>query len=129
MNKIFLGGTCNNSTWRDKLIPKLKVPHFNPVVEDWTPEYQAIENLQKEICNIYLYVITRDMTGVYSIAELVDSAHDKTKTTIFVIDPKGFTEGQIKSLKAVSDLVYKQGVLTYDWDDFDYLVEILNKFA
>jgi hypothetical protein len=37
---VFLGGTCNNSKWRDILIPKLKVSYFNPVVENWTPECQ-----------------------------------------------------------------------------------------
>ena len=41
---VFLGGTCNNSTWRDKLIPLLKIDYFNPVVEDWTEEAQQIEN-------------------------------------------------------------------------------------
>lgn len=37
-DKIFLGGTCNESTWRDRVIKKLKIDYFNPVVEDWTPE-------------------------------------------------------------------------------------------
>lgn len=36
--KVFLGGTCNNSKWRDELIPNLTVDYFNPVVDDWTPE-------------------------------------------------------------------------------------------
>ena len=36
--KVYLGGTCNNSNWRNKLITILKVDYFNPVVEDWTPE-------------------------------------------------------------------------------------------
>lgn len=34
MKTIFLGGTCNNSTWRDELIPKLTNKYYNPVVED-----------------------------------------------------------------------------------------------
>ncbi len=37
-NKVFLGGTCNESTWRDRVIKDLKIDYFNPVVEDWTPE-------------------------------------------------------------------------------------------
>ena len=36
--KVFLGGTCNNSKWRDKLIPMLNIDYFNPVVDDWTEE-------------------------------------------------------------------------------------------
>lgn len=46
-NKVFLGGTCNNSTWRNELIPLLNIDYFNPVVEDWTPECQAEEERQK----------------------------------------------------------------------------------
>jgi hypothetical protein len=34
MNKVFLGGTCAETTWRDDLIPKLQIDYFNPVVED-----------------------------------------------------------------------------------------------
>jgi len=35
MKRVFLGGTCNNSKWRDVLIPRLKIDYFNPVVDDW----------------------------------------------------------------------------------------------
>jgi len=34
MKKIFLGGTCNNSTWREQLIPMLQINYFNPVVDN-----------------------------------------------------------------------------------------------
>lgn len=34
MKKVFLGGTCNESTWRDKIIPELLIDYFNPIVED-----------------------------------------------------------------------------------------------
>lgn len=32
MKKVFLGGTCNDTTWRDKIIPYLKIDYFNPIV-------------------------------------------------------------------------------------------------
>jgi len=64
--KVFLGGTCNKSDWRDKLIPLLDIKFFNPVVEDWTPECQDEEIRQREECDFCLYVITPKMTGVYS---------------------------------------------------------------
>ena len=40
MGNVFLGGTCNDSKWRDKLIELLKpsVPYFNPVVDEWGEE-------------------------------------------------------------------------------------------
>lgn len=78
VNRIFLGGTCAETTWRDELIEKLKkydVEWFNPVVKDWTPECQAIEEDEKNNkCNVHLYVITPEMQGTYSIAEIVNSA-------------------------------------------------------
>ena len=30
--KVFLGGTCAESKWREKLIPLLQCDYFNPVV-------------------------------------------------------------------------------------------------
>jgi len=48
--KIFLGGTCATSTWREELMTKLnteRVEAFNPVVPDWTPECQAIEDYHR----------------------------------------------------------------------------------
>lgn len=79
MNRIFLGGTCANTTWRDELIEKMnnenyEVEWFNPVVKNWTPECQANEENEKNNkCNVHLYVITPQMIGVYSIAEIVNS--------------------------------------------------------
>lgn len=37
-NKVFLGGTCAETTWRDKIIDKLSenIEYFNPVVKNWT---------------------------------------------------------------------------------------------
>ena len=66
--KIFLGGTCNGSNWRDELIPKLQCDYFNPVVKDWTPACQEEERRQRQGCDVVLYVITPLMEGVYAIA-------------------------------------------------------------
>ena len=112
--KIFLGGTCNNSTWRDWVIPeldRLQIPYFNPVVEDWTPECQAEEERRKEECCIHLYVITPEMTGVFSIAEAVDSAWQSGKHCLFYVvqDRLRFSKGQLRSLRAVEDLIIKRG--------------------
>jgi hypothetical protein len=35
---VFLGGTCAESKWREKLIPMLDIGYFNPVAPDWTEE-------------------------------------------------------------------------------------------
>ena len=49
MKKVFLGGTCNESSWREELIPMLKCEYFNPVVKDWTPQCQEEKENQKII--------------------------------------------------------------------------------
>ena len=73
MNTIFLGGTCNGSTWRDELIPMLdteRVSAFNPVVENWNEEAQKVEDYHKANDDYCLYVITPEMKGIYSVFEL-----------------------------------------------------------
>jgi hypothetical protein len=52
----------------------------------------------QESCNIHLYVITSDMIGVYSIAEIVESSFNKNVTTIAQVIPEGFDEKQLYSL-------------------------------
>lgn len=111
--KVFLGGTCNNSTWREELIPMLEIDYFNPVVEDWTPECQKEELRQREECDVVLYVITSEMKGVYSIAEMVDDSNKRPKQTLFCILEEGFDKSQIKSLNAVSDLLIRNGAIGF----------------
>jgi hypothetical protein len=109
-NRVFLGGTCNGTTWRDEMIKDLDVDYFNPVVDDWTSEAQAIEEDEKDNkCNIHLYVITDKMKGVFSIAEAVDSVHNKKVHTIFHVIPDGFDKFQLKSLEAVVKLINDRG--------------------
>ena len=114
--KIFLGGTCNNSTWREEIIPYLKekgINYFNPVVDDWTPECQIEEIKQRKNCDIVLYTITPLMTGVYSIAEVVDDSNKRPEKTILILLKKDneleFNKGQWKSLMSVARMVKKNG--------------------
>jgi len=123
MKKVFLGGTCNESTWRDELIPQLKIDYFNPVVDDWTPECMIEEKKQRKSCDFVLYVITSDMTGVYSIAEVVDDSNKRPLTTVFAFKEEGFDKSQIKSLEAVGTLVSGNGAF---WVDFNHIVPLLN---
>ncbi len=126
-NKIFLGGTCAETTWRDKLINVVQVPFFNPVVEDWTPECQQIEIQEKENnCNIHFYCITKEMQGVFSIAEVIDSVHQKNKRTILHVIPEGFNKHQLKSLQAVVDLVNSRGGIAYVDNDLLRSARVLN---
>ena len=114
MKKVFLGGTCNESTWRNELIPLLEekgIEYYNPVVEDWTPECQEEEYRQKEICDVHLYLITKKMKGVFSIAEAVASCQDAGKLALFAFAnfDGEFDEGERRSLDAVGNLIVKLG--------------------
>lgn len=128
MKKVFLGGTCNESKWRDQLIPMLKIDYFNPVVDDWTSECQAEEIRQRRKCDFLLYVITPRMTGVYSIAELIqDSCRNPSKTLCCIISQDlgvaEFAEGQLKSLMMVAEMVGQCGGMVFEnlQDVADYL--------
>lgn len=126
-HKVFLGGTCNNTTWREKLIPDLTIDYFNPVVEEWTPEDQKKEEDEKENkCDIHLYVITSAMKGVFSIAEAVDSVHNPKVDTILHVMPEGFDDRELKSLKAVVDLINKRGGKAYIIDNLEVTSKILS---
>jgi len=111
--KVFLGGTCNESSWREELIAQLKIDYYNPVVDDWTPECQAEEVRQRKLCDFCLYTITPLMTGVYSIAEAVDDSNKRPSKTLFCVllgdNGKRFTPGQTRSLMAVSKLIRRNG--------------------
>lgn len=113
MKKVFLGGTCNESTWRDDLIKLLKVDYFNPVVENWTEECMKEERKQRRECDFCLYTITPKMTGVYSIAEVVDDSNKRPNKTIFCLltqdYDKKFTPTQLKSLDQVGKMVERNG--------------------
>ena len=113
---VFLGGTCNNDPWRDKVMEGLRergVPYFNPVVEDWNEEAQKKEDeIKNKLDTIQLFVITSKMTGVFSIAEVTASAYMDDQRTVLGICKEGFTEAQLKSLGAVLRLVGKRGAIT-----------------
>ena len=113
MKKVFLGGTCNDSTWRDELIKKLKVDYFNPVVDDWTKEAQEEEIKQRKECDFVLYVLTPKMKGVYSIAEVVDDSNKRPKKTIFCLlqkdGDKKFETHELMSFKMLIKMIEENG--------------------
>ena len=141
--KVFLGGTCNESKWREQLIPMLDIDYYNPVVPDWTEECMAEERRQRMICDYCLYVITPRMTGVYSIAEVIDDSNKRPKKTIFCILVKDtnpaleyttapntpeyiyFNKGELKSLTQVAHMVRRNGGKCFE--NLEDVARYLNK--
>ena len=114
--RVFLGGTCADTTWRNELIKEfelLGIEYFNPVVEDWTPECQTIEEDEKNNkCDCHLYVITKEMMGTYSIAEIINSAWQaivygtKVNFVVFaVLDEGTWKKHECKSFDATMNMV------------------------
>ena len=118
MAKVFLGGTCNDSTWRNRIIPMLTVESFNPVVVDWTPECQAEEVRQRQECAVVLYCITPLMVGAYSVAEAVDDSNKQPERTVVVLlredDGAKFGAAQWRSLQAVAHMVTCNGGAVFE---------------
>lgn len=121
--RVFLGGTCNESTWRDEITPLLNaagIETFNPVVDDWNEEAQRNELRARLECDICLYVITPKKIGDYSIAEAVDDSNKRPERTMFALmdkdGDKEFSTPQKKSLRAVGDLISRNTGDTCDRD-------------
>lgn len=114
LTKVFLGGTCANSKWRDRLIPMLKMDYFNPVVKNWIPECMEEELRQRETCDFVLYTLSR-IHSAYSIAEVVDDSHKRPEKTIVCVineDLHGkpaLSNRDLKGLDAVARLVERNG--------------------
>jgi hypothetical protein len=134
--KVFLGGTCNSSKWRDiflndKKSKELGIEYFDPVVKDWTEECQKREIYERENCDFCLYVITPLMTGVYSIAEATEDSIKRPKKTLFCFINEDsnvsnlgakmeyvFSTHQVKSLKQVGELIQKNGGMNFSKPEF-----------
>ncbi len=128
--KVFLGGTYK-SKWCDHLKKMLTVDYFDPVVDDWDGEARKRESYERGHCDFCLYVITPKMTGVYAVAEAVDDSNKRPDKTIFCFlkydEGKSFTDGQIRSLQAVSEMIKRNGGRVFD-DLYDVAM-FLNSFG
>ena len=120
MYNVFLGGTCNGSTWRDELIPMLdssKIDAFNPVVEHWDEKAQAEEDYHKENDDFTLYVLTPEMVGVYSIFEVaMDSCKRPGRVVCCILDEHGgktFEPHIQKNMTKIRTDLIKNGTLVF----------------
>ena len=116
--RIFLGGTCNGSKWRESLIPYITCDYFNPVVENWDDAAKERERYEREHCDYVLYGITPRMKGVYSISELVDDSNKRPKRTLFLLLKNdiaddgsliSFDKEEMNSLNEVANMVNRNG--------------------
>lgn len=131
MAKVFLGGTVNESTWRDTIIQKLTIDYFNPVVDNWDEASYKRELEEREKCDFCLYVITPKITGYYSIAEAVDDSNKRPHKTVYCIldndDGQTFSAHQLKSVKRTGELIARNGGQYFH--NLEEVVDYLDKAA
>lgn len=130
---VFLGGTCASSTWREELIPLLdseKVEAFNPVVADWTPECQAVEDYHRETDDLCLYVITPEGEGFYSFVEVTDDSNKRPERTIFCVlteaNGQTFSKHGLKCALKTMKLVGANGA--YVAESLEQVAAIINGY-
>ena len=129
--KVFLGGTCGSSTWREELCEQLdheKIETFNPVVPNWTPECQAEEDFHRVTDDICLYVITPEGIGFYSFVEVTDDSNKRPNRTVLCVlesaNGKSFEGHTKKCVLKTMKLVAKNGVVVFD--NLEDLAKYLN---
>ena len=113
--KVFLGGTCNESEWRDAIIPKLSIDYYNPVKDEWSEEAFQEEIQAKLDCNYFLYCLTPRYTGYFSFAEVINESFHYSNQTIFCfLNEDGdhiFSKEETESLKELGSRVVENGGL------------------
>ena len=87
----------------------LNIDYFNPVVDDWNDECKKNELRERENCDFCLYVITSDMIGFYSIAEVIDDSNKRPEKTVFFVNYSGFNIKQRNSFDVISSMVERNG--------------------
>lgn len=130
--KVFLGGTCGKSTWRDEvavLLHRVNLECFNPqTLGDLRPERFQVERIAKSHkCSLHLYVITCEGGNLYSVAEAVESAAKGYLTVVQVV-PTGFTDEQLRSLNDVLALLTSLGAHAIVSETLSSAVNILKTF-
>ena len=131
MYSVFLGGTCNGSTWRDELMSMLdqnKIDAFNPVVENWDEEAQRNEDYHKENDDFTLYVLTPEMKGVYGVFEVaMDSCKRPGRVLACILperDGKTFDPFVQKNMIKIKKDLIGNGTLVFD--NLSQIAEYLN---
>ena len=122
--KVFLGGTCAGRKWRNEIIPLLQCDYYNPIVKNWSEEDRLREVRERQTADYVLYVLTADMAGVYSSAEVIDDSNKRPQKTILCILYDGFGPKMSHSLNAVARLAEENGAKVCE--DLNEVVQFLN---
>lgn len=128
-HEVFLGGSCNPTTWRhDVAMPLLDsfgISYYNPQVSEWSAELVAVEHRAKACAKLLFYVLDKRTRNVVSILEAANLIASQ-RNLVLVIDnyqPNQSVAGEVisnkefnelgGSLATLHDLVEKHGIPTF----------------
>ena len=100
--EVFLGGSCNPTTWRFQYaIPYFKlhsISYYNPQVDNWTEDLVEIEYCAKESALLLFFVIDHNTRSLAAIAEICYVAA-RGRNLIVVMDPMPNEKDQIRFIR------------------------------
>uniref|UniRef100_A0A0C9PKW7 CABP2 protein n=1 Tax=Fopius arisanus TaxID=64838 RepID=A0A0C9PKW7_9HYME len=118
--EVFLGGSCNPTTWRSEIaiptLQRLGITYYNPQVSQWGPELIAQEYEAKQNARVLLFVIDNQTRNTASIIEAAQLAATRTDSLVLVVYPyrQGQTIlGETISAQEYYDLMNGLSVLEY----------------
>ena len=110
MPKVFLGGSCNPTTWRKEIsipiLTKNGITFFNPQVDEWNEKLIDTENNAKETSDILFYVIDGETRAIASMLEVTELICQNRKMILVInqikdrqlIDNKEITDRELNDL-------------------------------
>ncbi|XP_068219463.1 uncharacterized protein raw isoform X2 [Palaemon carinicauda] len=125
--EVFLGGSCNPTTWRQNVaIPMLKdqgISFYNPQVSHWEEALVELEYQAKQTASVLFFVLDRSTRNVASMVEAAYMAGCRRKLVVVMdaytgpgqlICGEPISESEYQDLtdglQTVQDLVERQGI-------------------
>ena len=109
---VFLGGTCQDSTWRAEIIKLFgeNIDYYNPQKEigHWSEESKQEEIQKRKDCDILLYTIS-SASSIVSIAEAVDDSHNRPDRTVVCFLHDTMSEQEVTHITAIGEMLLKNG--------------------
>ncbi|XP_042220331.1 uncharacterized protein LOC121865064 isoform X2 [Homarus americanus] len=107
--EVFLGGSCNPTTWRQNVaIPMLKdqgISFYNPQVSHWEEALVELEYQAKQTASVLFFVLDRNTRNVASMVEAAYMAGCRRKLVVVMDSYSG--PGQLINGEAISELEYQ----------------------